>query len=88
MPSRKEDYTKFSKPSLNDESSEPTIGHVKAKKLNIRKEPNIESGIVCIVESGSELMIEKESSTKEWFKVCTASGFEGYCMKKFVTVEK
>lgn len=88
MPSHKEDYTKFSKPFSNDESSEPTIGNVKAKRLNIRKEPNIESGIVCIVESGSELMIEKESSTKEWFKVCTASGFEGYCMKKFVTVEK
>ena len=88
MPSNKEDYTKFSKPSSNDESSEPVIGRVKATRLNIRKEPNIESGIVCVVGVHSELMIEKENSTKEWFKVCTASGFEGYCMKKFVTVEK
>lgn len=88
MPSRKEDYTKFSKPPLDEESLAPNMGYVKAKRLNIRKEPNIEAGIVCIVESGSELMIEKEGSTKEWFKVCTASGFEGYCMKKFVTVEK
>lgn len=88
MPSNKEDYTKFSKPSSNDESSEPTIGRVKATRLNIRKEPNIDSGIVCVVGVHSELMIEKESSTKEWFKVCTASGCEGYCMKKFVTVEK
>lgn len=88
MHSRKEDYTKFSKPSLSDESLGPTIGHVKAKRLNIRKEPSIETGIICVVESGSELMIEKEGSTKEWLKVCTASGFEGYCMKKFVTIEK
>ena len=88
MSSNRKDYTKFSKPSLDDESLAPTMGYVKAKRLNIRKEPNIESGIVCIVETGSELMIEKEGSTKEWFKVYTASGFEGYCMKKFVTIEK
>lgn len=64
------------------------IGHVNVNRLNVRKEPNIKADIICEVTSGSELMIEETESTKEWFKVYTASGVEGYCMKKFVDINK
>lgn len=64
-----------------------TIGNVTAKRLNIREKPDIGSSILCVAEANSELMIEEDVS-KEWFKVCTVLGVEGYCMKKFVDINK
>ena len=64
-----------------------TIGKVTAKRLNIREKPDIGSSILCVTEANSELMIEEDAS-KEWFKVCTVLGVEGYCMKKFVDINK
>jgi hypothetical protein len=39
-----------------------------------------------VIEQGAEVAINKEESTAEFYKVCTASGVEGFCMKKFITV--
>ena len=64
-----------------------TIGKVTAKRLNIREKPDIGSSILCVAEANSELMIEEDASD-EWFKVCTVLGVEGYCMKKFVDINK
>lgn len=74
-----------------DESVEerlPVIGIVTGcGKLNVRKEPAIASGVVCEVAVNSELLIDLDKSTDEWFSVCTAAGSEGFCMKKFVEVQ-
>ena len=65
--------------------TEPVIGKVvKCGKLNVRKEPHISADIVCEVALDSELMIDLDKSTDEWFSVCTAAGSDGFCMKKFV----
>ena len=55
-------------------------------KLNIRKESNITSDPVCIVPEKSVLLIDQDLSTDEWYKVYTETGMEGFCMKKYVTV--
>lgn len=66
---------------------EPIYGIVSGcNKLNIRKDPGVESPIVCIVDSGSKLSIDTTDSTDEWCKVYTETGFEGFCMKKFITI--
>ena len=74
-----------------DESVEerlPVIGIVTGcGKLNVRKEPAITSGVVCEAAVNSELLIDLDKSTDEWFSVCTAAGSEGFCMKKFVEVQ-
>lgn len=54
------------------------------KRLNIRKKPNINSDVVCVVDAGTELLIIKSDSTNEWFEVIEADGEKGYCMKKYV----
>lgn len=82
---KREEPTEPMKP-IKDEPK-TTIGNVTAKRLNIREKPDIGSSILCVVEANSELMIEKDVS-KEWFKVCTVLGVEGYCMKKFVDINK
>lgn len=57
------------------------------KKLNIREEASIKGKILCEVSEGTALMIDQIESTDDWFRVYTETGVEGYCMKKFVTIE-
>ena len=93
----KNDYTRYSnkreKEVINEEpileidaKPEPKIGSVvDCKMLNVRKEPNIESEVLCKISWYTELMVYEEESTDEFYKICTASGIEGYCMKKFIS---
>lgn len=53
-------------------------------KLNVRMEPNTDSDVVCVLNIMSEFEIDVEKSNKDWFHICTATGIEGYCMRKFV----
>lgn len=58
------------------------------KKLNIREEPRTDATIVCEVDYQTELMIDENESTEEFYKIFTAAGIEGFCMKKFITIQK
>lgn len=53
-------------------------------KLNVRTKPIADADVVCVIDSNSEVEIDMSRSTKEWFKICTATGVEGFCMRKFV----
>lgn len=53
-------------------------------KLNVRTKPSVTSDVVCVLDAMSELEVDVEKSTNEWFHVCTATGVEGYCMRRFV----
>lgn len=53
-------------------------------KLNVRAEPSVTADVVCVLNAMSEIEIDVDKSTFEWFHICTASGIEGYCMRKFV----
>lgn len=57
-------------------------------RLNIRKFPKPNAEILCDVAALSNLLIDLNNSTNEWLSVCTETGIEGYCMKKFVVVKR
>lgn len=57
-------------------------------KLNVREKPDKDSGVVTVVTCLEELQIDMEKSTDDWYAVCTVSGLEGFCMKKFVAVRQ
>lgn len=57
------------------------------KKLNVRKEANVEADVLCVLNENTELTIDTANSTDTFYKVCTAAGIEGYCMKMFVSVK-
>ena len=66
---------------------EPIIGIVtNCNKLNVREHPNTTAAILGIISASTELVIIEEESTKDFYKICTSAGLEGYCMKKFITV--
>lgn len=57
-------------------------------KLNIRAEPDLEADVIFEAEPGTEFLIDIEKSTEEWFSVCSTSGLEGFCKKKYITIKE
>ena len=57
---------------------------VDCSKLNVRSEPSLFADVVCVLDVASEIKIDVAQSNNDWFKICTAAGTEGYCMRKFV----
>lgn len=67
---------------------ETVIGMVVGcSKLNVRAKADLFADIVCVLDNRSEIVIDVDKSNKEWFHVCTASGIEGYCMRKYVEAQ-
>ena len=65
---------------------EKTVGVVTGcAKLNVRKKAEKDAEILCIIDKGAEVVID--SFSKGFYKVCTSSGVEGYCMKEFIRVK-
>ena len=59
-------------------------------KLNVRKEPNKDSEVVCVIEEFHELTIDTVQSTNDFYKIYTSVNdvlVEGYCMKKFINIK-
>lgn len=57
---------------------------VNCAKLNVRAEAKPTAEVVAILDATSEIEINLAKSTDEFFSICTATGIEGYCMRKFV----
>lgn len=55
--------------------------------LNVRKEPNVDANIICVIKVSDTVEIIEDESTDEFYKVCTAAGATGFCMKKYIKVE-
>lgn len=62
------------------------IGIANCLRLHIHSEPTLESEIICKVRYLTELDIDMEHSTEDFYKVCTAIGAEGFCQKELVTI--
>ena len=59
---------------------------VGCSKLNVRQCPNLQSGILCCLDVNTEVEIDEDKSTNDFYAICTPSGREGFCMKKFIKV--
>ena len=70
-----------------DEPRQITMGVVtNCTKLNVREAPSKDSSIICTIDCLTEVMIDDEASTDDFYKVCIASGTEGFCMKNFISI--
>lgn len=57
-------------------------------RLNVRENPDCTAKVLCEIPVSSEVKIDASNEDDEWFKVCTITGIEGFCMKKFITVRQ
>lgn len=62
-------------------------GVVDCLRLGIYSKPDIDSEIVCKIRYLTEVEIDLDYSTDEFYKVYTAIGAEGFCLKKFITIK-
>ena len=63
-------------------------GVVTCLRLHIHTEPNVDSEVVCKIRYLTEVEIDLNSSTDDFYKVYTETGAEGYCKKGEVTLKK
>ena len=54
-------------------------------KLNVRNAPRSTAGIICEIACDTEVEINEQESTNDFYKIYTSSGIEGYCMKSYIT---
>lgn len=82
--------------NITEEKKEPEVQKSEApvygvvidcKYLYVRKRPNVNAEQVQIIEAGATVQIDKARSTGDFYKVCTASGAEGYCVRKFIQIQ-
>ena len=55
-------------------------------RLNVRKKPNADAEVVCVIDRSTKVLIDETKSTKNFYKVCAEIGAEGYCMKQFIEI--
>ena len=80
-----EESIEVEKHESEETNNDPIIGIViNCLNLNICKEPSIYSDVILVIPALSKLMIDLDNSTDDWLSVCTETGFEGFCMKKYV----
>lgn len=54
------------------------------KKLRVRSEPRFGTNVVCEIDQGTRVMIDRSQSTFDYYKIYTESGIEGFCNKSYV----
>lgn len=65
----------------------PTIGVVNCKILRMRNKPTTDGDVLYNLPEGTEVQIDEEKSTADFYNVTIPTGAEGFCMKKFITIK-
>ena len=60
---------------------------VNCLRLHVFEKPNVDSEIVCKLRYLTEIEVDLNCSNKDFYKVYTAIGAEGFCLKEFVTLK-
>ena len=60
---------------------------VNCPRLRVREHPSINAVVAAEIDEGSEVVINEDKSTEEFYSVVTTTGLEGYCMKDYIQVK-
>lgn len=73
--------------NFEDRSNMPITGTVSdCEELFVREGPSKEFDAICTLKKGDTVTVYPESSSNDFYKVCTFFGVEGYCMKSYINV--
>ena len=68
-------------------SEDMLFGVVNCLRLHIYSEPNVDSEVVCKIRYLTDVAIDLNNSTEDFYKVYTEIGAEGFCQKELITIE-
>lgn len=54
--------------------------------INVYSEENFQ--VICQIPNGTYVLIDEEQSTKEFYKICTSAGIEGYCLNYNIRIQE
>lgn len=76
-------------PDVNDTTDSGSIYGVvdNCRRLNVREKPSVEAEILTALKAGSEVRLLKDEMENGFYKICTASGLEGYCMCEYIVLK-
>jgi uncharacterized protein YgiM (DUF1202 family) len=58
------------------------------QRLNVRSAPSSDADIICSIPANTVVTITDDSEEiHPFYKVCTAFGVEGFCIKLYITVQ-
>lgn len=73
-------------PETVEETSRKMGRVIGCVKLNVRRAPKPRAEVVCEIACDTEVEVDEAESTIDFYKICTASGVEGYCVKTYISV--
>lgn len=56
--------------------------------LNVREKPMSSARVVCKLPCWTKVAIDERGSTPQFYKIYTATGIEGFCMKQYIALAK
>ena len=56
--------------------------------LNVRKQPDIHSDVAVVIDALTQVCVDLDASTEDFYKVTTSDGIEGFCMRKYIALSK
>ena len=56
--------------------------------LNVRKRPDINADVAAVIDALTQVVVDLDASTEDFYKVTTSDGIDGFCMKKYITLSK
>lgn len=64
------------------------VGHVsECIKLNVRSAPSFSAEVITTIPFMTQVVVEEVNPYSDWYKIITAAGIEGYCIKKYILLE-
>ena len=70
------------------EKEVPKVGVVNnCSRLNVRVAPRMTADVRLIINKGDEVTLCEKQPKGEWFRVRTQDNTEGFCMKKYITIQ-
>ena len=76
-------------PDVTPEEQEPKMLTgivIDCVRLNVRSAPDVTASVICTIPRNAEVVIIEEESVDEFYKIYTASGIEGFCMKQYIFI--
>ena len=83
-----EESEEIAEADAEEKTVSETVGTViECETLRVRKKPSLDGEILTTIHKGSQVVIDLDKSTKDFYKINYVAGVEGYCMKKFIAVK-
>ena len=61
---------------------------VGCRNLNVREQMNLKAAVLCVLPVSAEVQVYADEYHDKWYHVFTEDGFDGFCMKKYISVNQ